>query len=511
MKVKNKLQANLIFAMVNMAVQVLQSMWITSYIQRTMGVEAYGYIAVVVNIVQAAGIVSVAFTSVCSRYIVIEMEKGDREKTNRIFSTMFYSLIALSILCVGVFGILILNISKVMNVSQAYIAQVSWLMLIVTIDFAIQLIQVPYLSMYYYEEKIYLSYLTQISANLVKVAMVYIIFNVWRPVLWASHMGAFVVNLGAVILYHLYMRRKFGYITPRIQNFDLEKLKEILGTGIWVSVNKLAAIMMTLCGTYMVNKLLGTYLAGIYGSVTQIQSMLSFITVAVVSVFLPEMYKKYAQNAMPALVSYTRNIIRMTSMFLGIIAGGVVICGNEFMSLWISEEYKSFGVLIIISTVYLPLIYSSEMLNQLLITLSRTKEIAILSIVTGIANLILAIVLVKYTTLGIYAISLAQAIVSIIRTLFVMPIYVAKIVRQKWYIFLAKQLSGWKTIVLASVCGMLYCRFIEVESWFTLIVVCALIALTTAGIMILIDREIRDFFKTVVWKKTVVQNKIENQ
>ena len=509
MKIGNKLQANLMFAILNMIVQVLQSMWITSYIQRSMGIEAYGYIAVVVNIVQAAGVVSVAFTSVCSRYIVIEMEKGDKEKVNRIFSTMFYSLITLSILCIFIFGIVILNINRVMNVSQSYVTQVSWLMLIVTIDFAIQLVHVPYLSMFYYEEKIYYSYLTQIFANVMKIAMVYFVFNIWRPVLWASHAGAFLVNLGAVFLYYLYLKRNFGYITLKTKYFDFRKLKEILGTGVWVSVNKLAAILMTLCGTYMVNILLGTYLAGIYGSVSQIQSMLSFFTVAVVSVFLPEMYKKYAQNAMHDLISYTRNIIKITSLLLGVIAGGVIICGNEFMSLWISEVYKNYEALIISSTVYLPLVYSSEMLNQLLITLNRTKEIAVISIITGIVNMVLAIVLVKCTTLGIYAIAIAQAIVSIIRTLFVMPIYVARIVNEKWYIFVVKQLNGWKTIILASVCGFLYSMAIEVKSWLTLVVVCGLIGLTTVGIMILIDKEFREFLKTVVLRKAITHNEID--
>lgn len=71
-----------------MAIQFLQSLWVTSYIQRVMGVAAYGYIAVIVNLVNMAGIVTVALTSVCSRFIVIELEGKDCGRINQSFNTV---------------------------------------------------------------------------------------------------------------------------------------------------------------------------------------------------------------------------------------------------------------------------------------------------------------------------------------------------------------------------------------------------------------------------------------
>ena len=81
------MRKNLIASIVSMVIQFLQSLWITSYIQRIMGVEAYGYISVIVNIVNMAGIITVALTSVCSRYMVIELETKNKENINRLFNT----------------------------------------------------------------------------------------------------------------------------------------------------------------------------------------------------------------------------------------------------------------------------------------------------------------------------------------------------------------------------------------------------------------------------------------
>lgn len=141
---------NFIFSVINMVIQFLQSLWVTSFIQRMMGIEAYGYIAVIVNIVNMAGIITVALTSVCSKYIVIELEKKDYDRIEKIINTIYFALIFIASICIVVFSVLVINISRIINISAQYIDQVSILMIIVGADFIVQLLQVLYLSVFYY-------------------------------------------------------------------------------------------------------------------------------------------------------------------------------------------------------------------------------------------------------------------------------------------------------------------------------------------------------------------------
>ena len=210
-------------------------------------------------------------------------------------------------------------------------------------------------------------------SNIFKVIVVVICFTAYEPVVWAAYLGSIFINVGALGVYNCYVRKKYFYIKKTLKYFKTEKLKEILSSGIWVSLSKLAATLLSSCSTYLVNILIGVYMAGIYGSVSQIQSILSFITVAIVNVFLPRMFKLYAvKGEKNGLIKYTRESLKVLSILLRIVTGGLIVYGAQFMSLWISEEYLEYKWLLSISVCYLARSYSAEMINQLLITINKT-------------------------------------------------------------------------------------------------------------------------------------------
>ena len=64
---------------------------------------------------------------------------------------------------------------------------------------------------------------------------------------------------------------------------------------------------------------------------------------------------------------------------------------------------------------------------------------AIATAVIGIANIVLGIVLVKFTNFGMYGVALAVAITSLIRHAVVLPIYAARVVHQPWYLLVQQQ------------------------------------------------------------------------
>ena len=91
---------------------------------------------------------------------------------------------------------------------------------------------------------------------------------------------------------------------------------------------KLATTLISLSGTYLVNILLGVFLAGIYASITQLQLILSFVTVTIVNIFLPEMLKSYAEGNVKSLCEYSNSAMNLVSSMLGLIAGGLVAYGS---------------------------------------------------------------------------------------------------------------------------------------------------------------------------------------
>ena len=493
MSTGNQFKRNFSISMISMIVQFVQSLIVTSYVQRAIGVEAYGYIAVVVNIVNVAGILTVSLTSVSSRYMVIELQKGDTNSSKRLFSTICLAILCVSCICVLFFVFLSTNLTRVMVISPEYINEVTILVILVGADFIVQLVQVPYLSVYYYEERLYIYYFLVIFTNCTKICSAVLIFSIWKPVVWAVYMGALISDGIAFLVYFFHVKKKYRYLVIKRTLFNLVQLKKILKSGVWVSISKLAAILLSTCSTYLVNIFISAYMAGIYGSIAQLQSILSFMTIAIVNVYLPHMYKLYAENKHNMLIAYTEKGLKVISSILGIVVGGLIVFGNEFMSIWITEDYIKYSLLIILSVCSLHVTYSAELINQLLITVNKTKFPAIISVIAGIFNVLGAVLLMEVTGNGIYGIAIAQLIVGVVRAGIILPLYAAIQLKKNCFIFIKNQLKGSVPMVLTVGIGVLIGQAIQVESWMTLILAAGITGCIAILISILIDRDIRDF------------------
>ena len=94
-----KSKINIIFSLLNVMVSAIQSLWLLSYVQGIMGVEAYGYIAVVTSVVNMANIITMAFASFTSRFVTVNLHQKKIEQANRYFNSSFFGLLIISVIC----------------------------------------------------------------------------------------------------------------------------------------------------------------------------------------------------------------------------------------------------------------------------------------------------------------------------------------------------------------------------------------------------------------------------
>ena len=83
---------------INMVAQVMVliihlaiSFFLTPFIVRTIGVEAYGFVGLSNNIIGYMQVITVALNSMAGRFITIEYHKGNLRKANQYFSSVFYA------------------------------------------------------------------------------------------------------------------------------------------------------------------------------------------------------------------------------------------------------------------------------------------------------------------------------------------------------------------------------------------------------------------------------------
>lgn len=109
---------NIIASIVSFGVTIGINFFLTPYLVKEVGTDAYGFIGLANNFVQYATIVTTALNAISGRFISIAYHKGDVERSSKIFSSVLVAdlflaavMLILSAVFVGLLD-LILNIRK---------------------------------------------------------------------------------------------------------------------------------------------------------------------------------------------------------------------------------------------------------------------------------------------------------------------------------------------------------------------------------------------------------------
>lgn len=446
-------QKNIVASIFNVVLSAIQSLWLLSYIQRKMGVDAYGYIAVVTGIVNMANIVTLAFTTFTSRFVTVSLHRKKLEEANKYFNSALSGLAAISVFLSLAFTVLLIFLRSWMKVDAEYVGQVRMLLFLVSGSFIFNALSTPMKAGVYYRDKVYIMHGLQILSYLARIISAAALYELFDARLWFAYLGSFVVDFFALLFYLFIYQKLMPGIKIRRDYFDLVKMKEILLSGVWVSINKAGASLLTTMNTYLTNIILTAVVTGIYSTVSQFVAFVGMFTMAVISVLVPSIYRLYAVNEWESLEKYTVKCSRIIGISVGFITGGLMIYEEILLSLMIEEIYIEYSFLIFLILFELPLTYEANVLEQVLISFNKFTLPAISQLVTGVVNLIMILTIYKLFGASIYTIAVVTAFVSICRNLIFLPVYHCKVTSFKLMPYYLQILRGVTACALTVLVG----------------------------------------------------------
>ena len=113
---KKRLAINLISNMFSFVLQIGISFLITPVIVEKVGDAAYGFIGLANNFVSYASVFSIIINSMASRFITLELSKGNQEKANRYYSSVFILDLLVSIIIAIASVVIVCNLNKLLNI-----------------------------------------------------------------------------------------------------------------------------------------------------------------------------------------------------------------------------------------------------------------------------------------------------------------------------------------------------------------------------------------------------------
>ena len=388
------------------------TLYITPRVIDSVGIEAYGFVSLSSNVVSYLQIITIALNTYASRYISIAYLRNDKEEFNRYFNTVLWGNIGLGTILLVLFILFTNYINVFLNVPDGIVWDVKILFLCVGINFFVSLITVVWKVFAQIKDRVDIINILDSISYILQILVLFIAFNYLTPYVWyvgfAHMIAALFVLISSVIL----TRRFLPKLRIKASTFSGNAFRTLTTKGIWNSIDGLGNTLNSGLDLLVSDLMLS---ANDMGKVSVAKSMIALTTKfynMVSQVFHPRFINIYANNNTKLLVGQYKNAIKICSVITNTIFSCFLFLGMDFIQLWIpNQDIKTIFQLTVLCMIpgvaegmIVPL-YSVYTLT------TKLKVPAIITIIGGLLNVLSMFILLKFTSLGVYAIVITTAVI----------------------------------------------------------------------------------------------------
>lgn len=466
---------------------------ITPVLLKELGDEAYGFIGMSNDFISYMTIISSVFNSVAGRFIAFEIHKNDYKRANQYFSSLLMVDIIISCVAVILGIVFVAYMELIINIPSELLWDVKITFLLVIFNFFLVTVTSVFAVSTYVKNRLDLAGVRNIISYVVKALILVIIFNLLPIKLYFVSIATIISTIILAIT-NLSLTKK---LTPelkfKIADFKVSMIKSLASSGIWMALSNLSAIFMTGLDTFITNYFIGVKEMGVLTAARTIPNSIILAISNLGVVFTPAFVAQYARGEIDKLVASVEKSVKIMGIIFAPIVIGVIVYGTEFYKLWMPYkteiEIQVIQIVSVLTVVQSVLNAMTISLAQISVVTNRLKEPVFVSVVLGIANVIISVLLIQFTDLGIYAIAGVSSFLFIIRYLTFNPIFAAHILKQRWSIFFP---VIFRTFIPVCIITIVYikCRpFLDFTNWLHFIVSVLIMGCLGYIIMILFTLE----------------------
>lgn len=464
---KSQLKAGIYLSYISLFLTNVTNLVITPFIVRNLGDSEYGLYMLIGSIVGYTAVLDFGLGNTTTRFVSKYRAQKDRVKEeNFLFSTfIIYGIISIIVLIIGI--IIYYNLPYIFKNSlsphEIYTAKIMFIILVVNLAFTLPMNSLIGI-IKAYERFIFPRILT-IGRVIIRITLIFILLSLGYKAIAIVVVDA-ILNLLMLVLSMMYVFIKLK-VKIKLHYFNLKLYQEILSYSFWIFIS------------VIVDQLywrIGQLILGIYASTTDVaifaigimlgQYFMNFST-AISGVFLPRVTKMVTKDASnEELTDIMIRVGRIQFIVLGLILSGFILVGNDFLYLWLGDNYSDSWKIGLV--VMIPLMF---VLTQTIgITILQAKNLhkfrAISYLIIAIVNTLISIYFVK--KLGAIGAAVGTSLSLIIGNIIVMNLYYHIKVKLNMIRFYKEVSKGLLiAFIFATIIGSLLSKM-TIENWLSL-------------------------------------------
>lgn len=463
---KKQLAINLIANIIAFATSLMISFILTPYLISNVGKEAYAFYPISANFVSYMAIVTIAFNSMTSRFITIEVVKKKLDKAQSYFSSAFFANIILIFILIIPMAMIVTYIDSFMNVPREIISDVRILFLLVFASMLINEISTVFGVATFVKNRMDLKAGNDIFQGILKAGLFILLFILFKPSIIFLGLVALILSITNFIIQFIYTKKLLPEFVISDKCFNFRIVKELLSSGVWNSINSLGVVLLMSISLLLSNMVINATASGDLAIVQTLPNLMTTIISAIYAVFLPRITHVYAKDDKNDIIKEVMFSQKILGLIATVPAVLIIIFGKEFFRLWLPNEDAAYlQILSIISII--PLIIHGNMwtIYGLIVTSNKLRTPSLVLIGVGIINITLSYLLLTYTDLGLPVIPLVNTAMNVLYYLLFIPIYISKQFKIKIFTFYPHIIKSMVFTVVFLLISFVFKRFINIHSW----------------------------------------------
>lgn len=451
---------------INTAINFLLSPFIVDHL----GVEANGYITLANNFVSYIALVTMALNSMYARFILIDYRRGNQQSANEYYSSVLIGDWFLAALFLVPMVLFVIFIDSIINVPANFLSDTKILFAIVFLNYLVPLCLPQWVTATYCTNNLYLRSFRNAVASVVRAVAIYLLFSLFVPHSYYVAVAATLMSVVSLAMDYAFYKKLMPELRWSVRDFRIKKVWELVSSGIWNTISQCGNLLLEGLDILIANIFINPVASGVLALSKVVPNMITQITGTVATTYGPRLTYLYADGKLQEMEHEIKNDISIVSALSNVPIGVFFVFGIDFYSLWVpSQDAHELSLLANLTLAGLLFAGISQCFINIFGIVNKLKLNSLVVVGTGLLNVLIVYILLKITSLGVYAIAVVSSIITILRLFCFTAPYSARCINASSWRFCGYLLKGACYAVVPIVIGLLVKLIPISNTWFSLI------------------------------------------
>lgn len=421
------------------AISLCITFFLTPFIVKNLGVEAYGFVGLSNNIIDYMQVITIALNSMAGRFITIEYHQGNLQKANRYFSSVFFANCILSAIVFTICLVLMWYLEFVISIPINLIFDVKLLFFFLSVNAVLNLVFNVFIVPPFIKNKLEISAMRNFISTFLRMVLLVLFFSFLVPKIWYLGISAIVCSVYLVVA-NIIIKNK---LTPELhisrKDYEWKYVKEILVSGTWNVVNKVSVLLEKGFDLLLANWFINTFMMGLLSITAQISVLIPKVIGLIASSFAPSITEQFAKGDTEAINRNVFKAIRIMSLLVIIPLSIFYVYGDAFFALWLPDQDSSLlQLILVLSTIDMIFAMPLEIFWSIFTATNKIKVPALIMLVVGglsFLSLLILLSIFENQTAQLLCLASTRMVWNTIKNLTFLPIYGAKCLNLQWNFF----------------------------------------------------------------------------